>query len=399
MLFAAVIFVSSLSLSSAAAGSVSMSFSGVQSVKAGETYNYSYKITMADAYSFSMGIKCANAVINGRLKPSIPDEGTLTNTSQTVEGQFSVTISENAKPGDTIVITAKGSYDCIVGGAYGGSNDLFFTYALTVIADEQPTPTPTQAPTQAPTAMPEPTAAPAPSLEPPPAASPETEPKRTEKPLHSASPAATVSSPSPSPSASASFTVLQISENTPAPSPSETPGQWEMLGAQLDRLDTGSTVNITLAASDVVPATTLNALKAKQATLVIDFGSYYCAIDGKRLGHFLEDSSVYNVTMTLQKDAAVSDAADGHDIYQLHFAQAGEMPGCFTYSFSAYQNQPGDTIYLYCYHALSGLAEYMQSAVVDQNGCVSFDIYEGQSYFVTASPIAAIIGACSCSAR
>ena len=62
MLFAAVIFVSSLSLSTAAAGSVSMSFSGVQNVKAGETYNYSYKITMADAYSFSMGIKSYNFV-------------------------------------------------------------------------------------------------------------------------------------------------------------------------------------------------------------------------------------------------------------------------------------------------------------------------------------------------
>jgi len=143
---------------------------------------------------------------------------------------------------------------------------------------------------------------------------------------------------------------------------------------------------MTMTSADSVPASTLKALKAKQATLNIDYGGYSCTIDGTNLGQ-ISESDDYQFDMSQEKDEAVSDAADGLDIYQLHFAQTGEMPGRFTYRFAASENQPGDTLYLYCYHPMSGLAEYKQSAVVDQEGYASFDIYEGLSYFVTAAPI------------
>jgi hypothetical protein len=168
------------------------------------------------------------------------------------------------------------------------------------------------------------------------------------------------------------------------PSSTQASGKWDALSTELDMLDKGGTLDITMTTAEALPATTLKALKAKQATLNIDFGDYSCTIDGKSLGQM---SEACQLAVSLEKDPSISDAAQGHDIYQLHFAQTGEMPGRFTYRFAASQNKPGDTVYLYCYHPLSGLAEYEQSAVVDENGYVSFDIYEGLSYFVTASPI------------
>lgn len=383
-MFAAIVLISSLSISAAlAAGRVVVSIKGPQDVKPGEKYEYSYEITMTDAYELHAKVSCDNASISGNKTPSIPEEGDLTNTSKTRKGSFSVTIGNDAQPGEKFTIKVEGTYDFIVDGLPSGNpKPIDYSFPLTVAASEQPTPAPTPVP--APVQTSEPTPVPAPSTTPKPttAPTPTPEPRKTDKPINTASPVATVSStPAPSPSAAASHSSADL------PKPTETPAKWNALCAELDRLDKGGTLSISLSEAENLPVSTLKALKAKQATLNIDFGGYSCTIDGAMLGTLSDDSSVCQLAVSLEKDAAISDAADGHDIYQLHFAQTGEMPGRFTYRFAASENDPGDTLYLYCYHALSGVAEYKQSAVVDESGNASFDIYEGLSYFVTASLI------------
>ncbi len=384
LLLAAVILVSSLSISSALADSrVEVSIKGPQDVKPGEKYDYTYEITMSDAYSVEAEVSSDTAAISIDKVPSILDDGDLTNKSKTKKGNISVTIGNDAQAGEKFTIYITGRYDFIVDGLPSGKPiDINYSYPLTVTVPEQPTPQPPPAPEPSQTPEPTPVPTDAPTPIPTTAPKPAPEPKKTEKPINTVSPVAAVSpTPAPSPSAAAS-------DSSPvSPKPTETPAKWNALSAELDRLDKGGTLDISLSEAESLPASTLKALKTKQATLNIDFGDYSCTIDGNKLGAISDDSSVCQLAVSLEKDATISDAANGHDIYQLHFAQTGEMPGRFTYRFTASESQPGDTLYLYCYHALSGVTEYKQSAVVDESGCASFDIFEGLSYFVTASPI------------
>ena len=385
LLFAAIVLISSLSISAAlAAGRVVVSIKGPQDVKPGVTYEYTYEMTMTDAYELHAKVSCDNASISGDKALFFENEVELfANTNKTIKGKISVTIGNDAQPGEKFTIKVKGTFDYSENGVPSANpQPIDYSFPLTVADSEQPTPAPTPEP--APVQTPEPTPEPAPAPTPTPvtAPTPIPEPKKTEKPINTVSPAATVSStPAPSPSAAASDSSTDSSE------PTESPEKWNVLSAELDRLDKGGTLSISLSEAESLPTSTLKALKAKQATLNIDFGGYSCTIDGAKLGTLSDDSSVCQLSVSLEKDAAISDAADGQDIYQLHFAQTGEMPGLFTYRFAASENEPGDTLYLYCYHALSGVAEYKQSAVVDESGNASFDIYEGLSYFVTASLI------------
>lgn len=385
LLFAAIVLISSLSISAAlAAGRVVVSIKGPQDVKPGVTYEYTYEMTMTDAYELHAKVSCDNASISGDKALFFENEVELfANTNKTIKGKISVTIGNDAQPGEKFTIKVKGTFDYSENGVPSAKpQPIDYSFPLTVAASEQPTPAPTPVP--APVQTPEPTPEPAPAPTPTPvtAPTPIPEPRKTEKPINTVSPAATVSStPAPSPSAAASDSSTDSSE------PTESPEKWNVLSAELDRLDKGGTLSISLSEAESLPTSTLKALKAKQATLNIDFGGYSCTIDGAKLGTLSDDSSVYQLAVSLEKDAAISDAADGQDIYQLHFAQTGEMPGLFTYRFAASENEPGDTLYLYCYHALSGVAEYKQTAVVDESGNASFDIYEGLSYFVTASLI------------
>lgn len=385
LLFAAIVLISSLSISAALAASrVDVSIKGPQDVKPGVTYEYTYEITMTDAYELHAKVSCDNASISGSKTPYFENEDELfANTNKTITGNISVTIPTEAAHGDKFTIYIKGNYDFSVAGIPSGTTpEINYSYPLTVSVPEQPTSAPTPVPAPVQTSEPTPVPAPATTPTPTTAPTPTPEPRKTDKPINTASPAATVSStPAPSPSAAASHS------SADSPKPAETPAKWNALSAELDRLDKGGTLNISLSEAESLPASTLKALKAKQATLNIDFGGYSCTIDGAKLGTLSDDSSVCQLAVSLEKDAAISNAADGHDIYQLHFAQTGEMPGRFTYRFAASENEPGDTLYLYCYHALSGVAEYKQSAVVDESGNASFDIYEGLSYFVTASLI------------
>ena len=384
-MFAAIVLISSLSISAAlAAGRVVVSIKGPQDVKPGVTYEYTYEMTMTDAYELHAKVSCDNASISGDKALFFENEVELfANTNKTIKGKISVTIGNDAQPGEKFTIKVKGTFDYSENGVPSAKpQPIDYSFPLTVAASEQPTPAPTPVP--APVQTPEPTPEPAPAPTPTPvtAPTPIPEPRKTEKPINTVSPAATVSStPAPSPSAAASDSSTDSSE------PTESPEKWNVLSAELDRLDKGGTLSISLSEAESLPTSTLKALKAKQATLNIDFGGYSCTIDGAKLGTLSDDSSVYQLAVSLEKDAAISDAADGQDIYQLHFAQTGEMPGLFTYRFATSENEPGDTLYLYCYHALSGVAEYKQTAVVDESGNASFDIYEGLSYFVTASLI------------
>jgi hypothetical protein len=111
-----------------------------------------------------------------------------------------------------------------------------------------------------------------------------------------------------------------------------------------------------------------------------------CTIDGAALGDLSAIESL-DLSMTMEKDAALSEAFGGADIYQLHFAGSGQLPGLFAYTFKAGENKPGDTLYLYYYYEQSGVTEGIQSAVVDGNGYVTFTIYHCSSYIVSGRMI------------
>lgn len=375
LLLTAIVFVSSLALPCARASSVTLSFNGSKSVKKGGTYTYTYTVTMQNACEFEISVKCAGAEISGETSLKYSADA-FTNTNVTKTGQIQMTVSETAVPGNEITITATGRY-CVVSddGVPGFNSMPEESYTLVIVADAAAPATP----------APEPASA---TLEPgtgvAPAASPK--PSATGKPSPAADKPVETASPSlpPSPASDFADDLLPLSASHSV---------WEALSLKLDAIGMGGTAVITMSPSSVesvpLPSASLKALKAKQATLVIDFGDYTCTIDGTKLGSSLTEP--VTLTMTMGRDEAVSEAANKKDLYQLHFEQR-DLPGCLTYSFKAFENRPGDVLSLYAYHQASGLAEYKQSVVVSDDNCAAFEVYEGGSYFVAAAPDGAATG-------
>jgi hypothetical protein len=141
-----------------------------------------------------------------------------------------------------------------------------------------------------------------------------------------------------------------------------------------------------------VPASVLASLKEKQGVLSVDFGTYSCTINGAALGTLPEGLTGINLGMTMEKDETLSAAAGGQDVYQLHFAHAGALPGRFTFRFKAEQHSPGDIVYLYYYYGESGVTEGVQQCVVDDEGYISVEIYHCSSYFMSNTLIEGAAG-------
>lgn len=367
LLLTAIVFASSLALPCAHASSVTLSFNGGKSVKKGGTYAYTYTVTMQNACEFEISLKCAGAEISGdtTLKYS---EDAFTNTNVAKTGQIQVSINETAVPGNEVTITATGRY-CVVSdaGIPGFCGIPEESYTLTVVADEAAPAAP--APESASAAE-----APAGAGAAPPSASGKPSPPAADKPVKAASPSAPAS-----PINDFADDLLPLSASHSA---------WEALSLKLDALSDGGTAVVAVNPSSVesvpLPSVSLKALKAKRATLVIDFGDYTCTIDGTKLGNALTEP--VTLTMTMDRVEAISEAAGKKDLYQLHFKQQADMPGCLTYGFKAFGNRPGDILSLYAYHDASGLAEYKQSVAVGDDNCAAFEVYEGGSYFVAAAP-------------
>jgi hypothetical protein len=175
------------------------------------------------------------------------------------------------------------------------------------------------------------------------------------------------------------------------PTPTKKPTEWDIAAQGVTNLKAEGALSMKAAADTSIPAALLSALKEKQAKLTVDLGNCTCEIDGAALSDISSDGSI-DLAVTMEKDALLSEAAGGADIYQLHFAHSGQLPGPFAYTFKADANKPGDTLYLYFFYDWSGVAEGVQSAVVDENGYVTFRIYHCSSYFATGSMLQGAFG-------
>lgn len=176
---------------------------------------------------------------------------------------------------------------------------------------------------------------------------------------------------------SKSFTATVIKY---VPTPTKPPTAWDIAAQGVAKLKAGGALSMKAPADSTIPAALLSALREKQAKLTVDLGNCTCEIDGAAL-RGVPGGDPIDLAVTMEKDAALSEAAGGADIYQMHFAHSGQLPGPFAYTFKAEANRPGDTLYLYFYYGRPGVVEGTQSAVVDENGFVTFRIYHCSSYF------------------
>jgi len=192
------------------------------------------------------------------------------------------------------------------------------------------------------------------------------------------------------------ITVVQKPVSTPRPATSATatpePSGWVLAAMEVPEMEQGGQYEMQITDDTVVPGTVLTALKEKQGVLAVDFGSYSCTIDGAGLGQIPEDLTGIDLGLTMEKDDALSTAAGGSDIYQLHFKHSGALPGCFTFKFKADQNSLGDVVYLYYYYDASGVVEAKQMCMVDEEGYITVNIYHCSSYFVSAALIEGAAG-------
>lgn len=176
------------------------------------------------------------------------------------------------------------------------------------------------------------------------------------------------------------------------PKATKAPTEWDIAKQNVQAMEAGGTLAVDITKDPKIPSSLLSSLKEKQGVLALNYGGYTCTINGAALANIPEKMDPIDFSVSMEKDEALSSALGGQDAYQLHFAHSGQLPGKFTYTFKAEGHAPGDTLYFYYYYDQSGVIEGIQSAQVDANGFVSFDVYHCSSYFVSATAIQGATG-------
>ncbi len=346
-LLAVTLMVTVLAIPDVFAGSASVSISGFGTVEPGKKYTYTVTLTVKSSFVSTGKISCSG-IFSGQSVDLSYDSSTGANANGSTTKSIIVTVSKDAKPGDTGKIIVKGS-----GSSINASYDITpYTYSgsKTVnVAAATSTPSSTRKPSTKPTARP------------------------TAKP--SAKPSPTVSQPAVSPSPTASSTL-----------------DWAGVEDMVADLQEKGTLEVNMEDKPEIPVSVLAALMERDGVLEINFGSYTCTIDGQYLAHFSESITAYDLGLSMEKNQALSDAAGGNDVYQLHFSHEGQLPGKFTYKIKATASKPGDTVYLYYYYDQAGVIEGKQACVVDQDGYISFDIYHCSDYFISDKIVAGAVG-------
>ncbi len=170
------------------------------------------------------------------------------------------------------------------------------------------------------------------------------------------------------------------------PDPNATPKPlegWEIVEAAADEAKEGEVIEAVMKDDYKIPESLLKQLIDNKNKLIVDFGTYKCTIDPAKLTDIKGIKSL-NLELSFEKLDEVSEAAGGLDTYQLHFKHSGELPGMLQFTFKAEGNAPGDTVYLYYYYGEANVMEGKVSAVVDENGMLTFEIYHCSSYLVTS---------------
>lgn len=297
------------------------SVSGTGSVEAGKTYTYNVSVSCTGFDMFG-NVSCCGIFSGSTVQfGDAAGAGATSNVSLSDTVSIKVTVASNAKPGDTGTIIVNGQLSTFDGENVGESG-ISSSKTATVVATPAAT------------------------------AKPVSKPKATIDP-----------------------------NATPKPTPELT--EWELAASGVADMQSGGMVGVEITKSTQMPVSVLAALLEKQGVLEMNFGDYTCTIDGSFLEGVHEDIENIDLAMSMEVDEELSQTLDGMDAYQLHFSHEGQLPGKFTYTFKAEASSPGDTVYLYYYYDQAGVIEGKQSAAVDENGFVTFDIYHCSSYFVS----------------
>ncbi len=177
------------------------------------------------------------------------------------------------------------------------------------------------------------------------------------------------------------------------PRATKAPTEWDLAKEKIAAMEEGGTLTIDITGDDrALSPKTYQSLLDKKGIFTFNFGTYSCTLDTSRLDKLGEDVKSIDLGLTLDADPDFSAAVGGNDVYQLHFAHKGEFPGKISFKYKADKNAPGDTVYLYYYYGSSKVIESIQSAVVDADGYVTFDIYHCSSYFVSSAIIEGAAG-------
>lgn len=329
MFIVMILLVSTLGITTALAGA-KVSIKGNSEVLAGKTYTYEVTVS-ANCFNFISQVSCGG-VLSGSSKGCDANGSSNDSLSSTVK--IEVKVAADAKPGDKGTISVKGE-GCSVdeNNTPVDSFSIAGSKSVTVVAASSEPSKPTKKPS-------------------------------TNKDKPKTSP-------------------------TPTPPPTE----WELANTQMEGLEQGGTLTVDITGEDrAIPASVYKALREKQGTMTMNFGAYSCTLNGAALGELGEDVESLNLGLSLERDEEFSTAIGGADVYQLHFSHSGDFPGKISFTFKADKSNPGDTVYLYYYRSASGVTEGIQSAVVDENGFVTFDIYHCSSYFVSGTVVEGAAG-------
>ena len=203
------------------------------------------------------------------------------------------------------------------------------------------------------------------------------------------------STPKPERTSKPSSNKTENSKTESEPTPTPEPTAWQLASEEVDGMEQGGTITVELTGEDddhEIPVEIYNTLREKKGKLTMNFGTYSCTLDGAALGELDEEEDELDLGLSFEADEEYSAAVGGNDVYQLHFSHKGEFPGKISFTFKADKNSPGDTVYLYYYYNTSKVIAGIQSAVVDENGFVTFDIYHCSSYFVASALVEGAAG-------
>ena len=334
--FIAILLTMILAISTIGIMTANAGISGKSEVYAGETYNFTVSKS-ASASSISGNISWSGFASGSETMWE--DSSSAMSESITASKTISISVPAGTPAGSTCTISVSGQISTFDGTNVGESG---YSDSKTITVVDRPASTP--------------------------------KPERTSKP-------------------SSNKTENSKTESEPTPTPE--PTAWQLASEEVDGMEQGGTITVELTGEDddhEIPVEIYNTLREKKGKLTMNFGTYSCTLDGAALGELDEEEDELDLGLSFEGDEEYSAAVGGNDVYQLHFSHKGEFPGKISFTFKADKNSPGDTVYLYYYYSTSKVIAGIQSAVVDENGFVTFDIYHCSSYFVASALVEGAAG-------
>lgn len=161
---------------------------------------------------------------------------------------------------------------------------------------------------------------------------------------------------------------------------------WSNVQTQINNAKDGDTITVDMKGETTLPVSIINALKGKNATLVLNMSVYSWEIKGKNVVGDISASQVsYDLKVAKITDNSLSKLVDNKDIAILELTHNGAFPFTATLKWNIGVSQAGKRTYISYYNESTKQLEYINEVTADNSGNVKYDFEYASKYVLTTA--------------